>query len=57
MEYLPQPPTKKMYLANIAGKMNDDEFLRDMNVLVKPGIEFNIGEAYEKVKDEILEKL
>lgn len=57
MEYLPQPPTKKMYLANIADKMNDDEFLRDMDILLKPGIEFKIGEAYEKVKDEILEKL
>jgi predicted nucleotidyltransferase component of viral defense system len=57
MEYLPQPPTKKMYLANIAAKMNDDEFLRDMNILVKPGFEFNIIQAYEKVKESVLEKL
>ncbi len=57
MEYLSQPPTKKMYLANIAEKMNDDEFLRDMEILLKPGVEFNIQVAYEKVKVEILENL
>jgi predicted nucleotidyltransferase component of viral defense system len=57
LDYLQTPPKKKMYLANIAEKMNDDEFLSDMNILLKPGIEFNINEAYEKVKNEILEKL
>jgi len=57
MEYLPQPPTKKMYLANIDEKMNDDEFLRDMDILLKPGIEFHFGEAYEKVKGIILERI
>lgn len=57
MEYLSQPPTKKMYLANIAEKMNDDEFLRDMEILLKPEVEFDIQEAYEKVKENILVKL
>jgi predicted nucleotidyltransferase component of viral defense system len=57
MEYLSQPPTKKMYLANIAEKMNDDEFLRDMEILLKPDIEFNISDAYEKVREAILDKL
>ena len=57
MEYLPQPPTNKMYLANINEKMNDDDFLSDMNILLKPEIEFNMQEAFEKVKENILEKL
>lgn len=57
MEYLPQPPTKKMYIANITEKMNDNEFLRDMEILLKPGIEFNINEAYEAIKGKILEKM
>lgn len=57
MEYLSQPPTKKMYLANIAEKMNDTEFLSDMEILLKPEVEFNIDEAYTRVKGEILEKL
>jgi len=57
MEYLPQPPTKKMYLSNIAEKMNDDEFLRDMDILLRPGIGFHFVEAYEKVKEIILERM
>jgi len=37
--------------------MNDDEFLNDMKVLLKPEIEFNIQKAFKKVKENILQKI
>ena len=57
MEYLPQPPTKKMYLANIDQKIQDPEFTNDIHTLLRPGINYENKKAYEIVKNTIIEKL
>lgn len=49
--------TQKEFLENMAKKVEDAEFMGDMNGLLRSGIEYNITEAYEFVKREILEKI
>jgi predicted nucleotidyltransferase component of viral defense system len=51
------PPTQKEYLQNMELKMQDEEFLGDTNLLLKPDARYNPNEAWELVKNQIIVKL
>lgn len=50
-------PTQKQFIANMEEKMNDREFLDDIHVILKPDIEYDNEIAWEKVRNEIIEKI
>ena len=49
--------SQKLFIENVEKKIRDKNFIGDTNGLLRSGIEYDIGDAYEKVKKEILEKL
>ncbi len=49
--------TQKEFIHNMEKKIEDADFTGDMYGLLRNGIEYNINEAYEFVKKEILEKI
>ncbi len=49
--------TKKEFLENMEKKMLDQDFLSDMEGLLRPGLTYNIENAYQFVKKELLEKI
>ncbi|GHU91408.1 hypothetical protein FACS1894155_11030 [Bacteroidia bacterium] len=51
------PPTQKEYLLNMELKLQDDEFLGDTEMLIRPDENYNPQEAWELVKKELIEKL
>ena len=52
-----QPPTQKEYLLNMEQKIEDDEFLGDISMILRPDEKYNPQEAWELVKRELIEKL
>mgnify|MGYP000312731365 FL=1 len=52
-----QPPTYKQFLANMEEKMKDHEFLSDMVAIIRPNIDYNATEAWEKIKTTLIEKI
>lgn len=52
-----KPPTQKQFLINMAEKMTDHEFLDDIHIILKPGIEYTNEDAWEVVRREIIEKI
>lgn len=52
-----QPPTQKQFLRNMEEKMQTEEFLTDSAPILRPGIAYNPLEAYELVRDRLLNKL
>lgn len=50
-------PTYKQFVLNMEDKMKDPEFLGDMDNLLHPDETFDIREAYQVIKEEIIEKL
>jgi predicted nucleotidyltransferase component of viral defense system len=51
------PPNQKLFLQNMEAKLLDDEFLGDIEGLIRPGEAYNQQEAYELVKTELIEKI
>jgi len=49
--------TQTAFLENMEKKIADHDFLADMEGLLRPGISYNITNAYELVKKELLEKI
>ncbi|MGN6394833.1 MAG: nucleotidyl transferase AbiEii/AbiGii toxin family protein [Mucilaginibacter sp.] len=49
--------TQNEFLENIEKKIADQDFLGDMEGLLRPGLSYKITEAYEFVKKELLEKI
>ncbi|WP_293914021.1 MULTISPECIES: nucleotidyl transferase AbiEii/AbiGii toxin family protein [unclassified Sphingobacterium] len=49
--------TQKEFLENMEKKIEDADFIGDMNGLLRSGIAYEINDAYELVKKEILEKI
>jgi len=49
--------TQKLFIENTEKKIRDKNFIGDINGLLRPGIVYDVGEAYEQIKKEILEKL
>ena len=52
-----QPPTQKEYLLNMEQKIEDDEFLGDISMLLRPDEDYNPQVAWELVKRELIEKM
>jgi predicted nucleotidyltransferase component of viral defense system len=50
-------PTRKQFILNMEEKMKDPEFLGDIHIILRPGIEYDNEAAYAFVKSEILEKI
>ena len=58
MEYsADKPPTQKQFLANMEEKMTDSEFLQDIHIILKPGVEYNNDKAWEFVKGKLIMKI
>ncbi|MFA5651157.1 MAG: nucleotidyl transferase AbiEii/AbiGii toxin family protein, partial [Proteiniphilum sp.] len=51
------PPTKKEFLLNMEQKIVDDEFLGDTSMLLRPEENFNPEEAYDLVREKLIERL
>ena len=51
------PPTQKEYLLNMEQKIEDDEFLGDIEMLLRPNEKYNHFEAWELVRSQLIEKL
>lgn len=49
--------TKKEFLENMEKKISDQDFLGDMEGLLRPSLSFKVSEAYKFVKAELLEKI
>ena len=49
--------TSKEFINNMDEKMKDDTFKGDIVGLLRPGVEFNMNDAYELVKNELIEKI
>lgn len=49
--------SQKEFLKNMEKKIIDQDFLGDMNGLLRPGISYNIAEAFEFLKAELLRKI
>jgi len=50
-----KPPTIKEYLQNVESKIQDDEFLGDTRLLLRPGEQYDPVSAWEFVKSIIKE--
>lgn len=50
-------PTFKQFVQNMEDKMKDPEFLGDIDNLLHPDETFNMQEAYQIVKEKIIDKL
>ena len=51
------PPTRKQFLRNLETKMEDDEFLGDTRALLRPMEHYDAHEAFNFIKDELVENL
>lgn len=49
--------TAREFTLNMDNKMKDDTFLGDIFALIRPEIQFNMEEAYEIVKHELIDKI
>ena len=52
-----QPPTYKQFILNMEEKMNDMDFLGDIQNLIRPNEMFNPQEGYELIKEVLIERL
>jgi predicted nucleotidyltransferase component of viral defense system len=57
MEWEGKNPTYKLYVSNMEDKMKNAEFLGDTKRLIRPDEIYNAQEAYEIVKEKIINKL
>ena len=51
------PPTQKEYLLNMEQKIEDEEFLGDTEMLLRPDEKYNPSEAWDFVRSQLIEKL
>lgn len=49
--------TQKEFIENMGKKILDQDFLGDMEGLLRPGLAYKIAEAYEFVKEELLKRI
>ena len=52
-----KPPTQKQFLANMEEKMTMKEFTDDVYIILKKGVQYNDGEAWEMVRKALIERL
>lgn len=51
------PPSQKIFIANMDEKMQDKEFIQDIFTILKPEIEYDSEKAYAVVKTRLLSKI
>jgi hypothetical protein len=51
------PPSRKEFQRNVELKMQDEDFLGDMNMLLRVGEQYDSQQAYEVVKSILLDRL
>ena len=49
--------TNKEFLDNLEKKISDQDFINDMEGLLRPGLNYKINEAYEFVRIKLMEKI
>lgn len=52
-----KPPTYKQFIQNMESKMIDPDFMEDMENLIHADETYDIREAYEIVKEKIIDRL
>ena len=52
-----KPPTQKQFLANMNEKMRDKDFMEDIRLVLKRGVEYDNEAAWELVRIELVEKI
>ncbi len=52
-----KPATSREFILNMDEKLKDDVFRGDIVGLLRPSVKFNIDDAYELIKQELLEKI
>jgi predicted nucleotidyltransferase component of viral defense system len=52
-----KPPTQKQFLANMNEKMTDKDFMEDIRLVLKQGVEYDDEAAWEVVRKELVEKM
>ena len=52
-----KPPTQKQFLVNVDEKMMDKDFLEDIRLVLKQGIEYDNKMAWELVRNELVMKI
>ena len=50
-------PTQKQVLQNLEEKMQDHEFLSDMQAIIRPGIDYTEEETWKVVRARLIEHL
>ena len=57
MEHEDNTISQQEFLDNLEKKIEDQDFLADMQGLLRPGLVYNIDKAYKLIKAELLEKI
>jgi predicted nucleotidyltransferase component of viral defense system len=52
-----KPPTQKQFLANMSEKMTDMDFMEDIRLILKQGVEYDNAVAWELVRRKLVEKI
>lgn len=52
-----QPPSYRQFIANMEEKMQDQEFLGDVSLILRPNIEYSPAEAYSLVYEKLIERI
>jgi hypothetical protein len=52
-----KPPTQKQFLANMNEKMTDRDFMEDIRLVLRQGVEYDNEVAWEFVKNKLVEKI
>lgn len=52
-----KPPTQKQFLSNMEEKMTDIEFTNDIQIVLRPGVEFDIEKAWVTIKRDLIAKI
>lgn len=52
-----QPPTYNQFIQNMDEKMQDNDFLNDSQMLLRPELSFNAVGAYSLIKNRLIERL
>ena len=52
-----QPPSYRQFIANMEEKMQDQEFLGDVSLILRPDIEYSPANAYNLVRETLIERI
>jgi predicted nucleotidyltransferase component of viral defense system len=52
-----KPPTQKQFLANMSEKLTERDFTEDIRLVLKQGVEYDNGVAWEMVRKELIGKI